>query len=71
MFLEELLRQEGRGTPRECPRCLMSTPSYRCSDCSSDALYCSDCLVETHRSMPFHRFQVRFPLSHIIFITQR
>ncbi|KAI0689311.1 hypothetical protein C8T65DRAFT_700284 [Cerioporus squamosus] len=61
-YLDELMRQEGRGdfTAPTCPRCSQSlasseAPGYRCDDCDDSALYCQNCTKEQHVRHPLHR----------------
>lgn len=64
MFLDELLRLEGRGGYRENERCRckLSLPSLRCIDCDGGELSCQSCIVSGHRANPLHRIEV----SHIL-----
>ncbi|PPR05742.1 hypothetical protein CVT26_008495 [Gymnopilus dilepis] len=68
MYLDELLRWEGRGdawhqieTP--CADCLgrkVVTPPagiYRCSDCFYPHMLCKECCVRRHRMLPLHVIQ--------------
>lgn len=61
-YLEELLRFEGRGDhalDTECCRCGKGVPEYRCCNClGGGELVCKDCIVASHRQMPFHSIQV-------------
>lgn len=60
--LQELLRLEGRGdhmVDTVCAQCETGEPVYRCSDCFSPELYCSECVVSIHARSPLHRIQVR------------
>ncbi|GJE98466.1 CxC2 domain-containing protein [Phanerochaete sordida] len=59
-YLDEIIRLDGlRGaSPDRCPRCPASTlsvPRYRCMDCFSGQLLCSDCCLHAHQEHPFHR----------------
>ncbi|KAF7783272.1 hypothetical protein Agabi119p4_2648 [Agaricus bisporus var. burnettii] len=59
-FLDELLRLEGRGDYAShgiCLECHERRPEYRCSDCSTDELYCSSCVVALHKRNPLHRIE--------------
>ncbi|KAJ7434249.1 hypothetical protein B0H11DRAFT_2258549 [Mycena galericulata] len=61
MFLQELLRWEGRGDHRSysiCGRCSVGKAEYRCRDCvGGGELLCSDCIVKRHLQLPLHRIQ--------------
>ncbi|KAI0716933.1 hypothetical protein C8Q76DRAFT_616443 [Earliella scabrosa] len=67
MYLDELVRREGRGDfvaevcafcttdsePGPCPRKAV----FRCLDCSPAPLCCDDCLCRRHTHLPYHRVQ--------------
>ncbi|KAJ7818926.1 hypothetical protein B0H13DRAFT_2132258 [Mycena leptocephala] len=61
MYLEEVLRLEGRGDHIECDtcaRCSVGNADHRCVDClGGGELLCSSCIVAGHRQLPFHRIQ--------------
>jgi hypothetical protein len=60
--LDELLRKDGLGgsmTPGTCVNCTELPGKYRCSDCFGSYMYCSKCIVSSHRNLPLHRLQVR------------
>lgn len=60
LFLEEMLRLEGRGGLREapCSSCGNACPQYRCQDCFGVDLRCSSCITVAHQRHPLHRLQV-------------
>jgi hypothetical protein len=63
VFLDELLRTEGRGYHRQQTRCAtcatdVAKAIFRCRDCFTDALFCKACLVSIHRDNPLHRVEV-------------
>ena len=61
-MLDEFLRADGLGdatTPGTCINCAKLVGDYRCKDCFGDAMYCSGCIVASHRHLPLHRIQVR------------
>jgi hypothetical protein len=62
-FLDELVRQDGRGDyvyQRLCAAagCAASSPAYRCSDCLHPCLYCERCVKLMHESLPLHHLEV-------------
>ncbi|KAJ7699783.1 hypothetical protein B0H14DRAFT_3100193 [Mycena olivaceomarginata] len=62
VFLDELLRTEGRGYHRQQTRCAtcatdVAKAIFRCRDCFTDALFCKACLVSIHRDNPLHRVE--------------
>ena len=64
-FLDEFIRQEGRGDFAEtnaCVKCFNGLESpvdlYRCVDCFSNRLLCRQCLLNAHTDLPFHRIEV-------------
>ncbi|KAJ7776650.1 hypothetical protein DFH07DRAFT_865726 [Mycena maculata] len=56
-----MLRLEGRGDHADfplCHACRQVDGDHRCSNClGGGALFCSDCIVEAHRSLPFHKIE--------------
>lgn len=69
LFLEEMLRLDGRGEALKlthCPSCKSEGfPAYRCEDCRGADL-CKECMLRWHRYAPLHKIEVRF---HTIFLT--
>ncbi|KAJ7854749.1 hypothetical protein B0H14DRAFT_3085502 [Mycena olivaceomarginata] len=62
VFLDELLRTEGRGYHHQQTRCAtcatdVAKAIFRCRDCFTDALFCKACLVSIHRDNPLHRVE--------------
>lgn len=60
-YLQELLRLEGRGDHMHestCAGCQTGDATYRCKDCYSPELYCSDCVVSIHARSPLHQIFV-------------
>ncbi|KAG6849505.1 hypothetical protein H0H93_007961 [Arthromyces matolae] len=65
LYLREFLRREAPGkVPLTCSNCSASRPSdfdygalHRCKDCVSNSLLCSECVLDSHRSLPFHRLE--------------
>ncbi|KAJ7627450.1 hypothetical protein FB45DRAFT_868667 [Roridomyces roridus] len=61
VFLQEMLRHEGRGGHAKfsvCRRCCSAIPEYRCRDClGGGELLCRGCLVTAHRQLFFHRVE--------------
>lgn len=59
-YLEEMLRLDGlRGLKAECSSCASNSDVFRCRDCSGDVLWCKDCCVGAHATLPFHAIEVR------------
>ncbi|KAF8835995.1 hypothetical protein BDN67DRAFT_992252 [Paxillus ammoniavirescens] len=59
-FLDELIRLEGRrdyAAGTTCPQCEQGLPEYRCDDCDSLELFCTNCIVNLHKRSPFHRIK--------------
>jgi hypothetical protein len=66
LFLQELLRHEGRGDYMHdtvCKSCHSGAPQFRCRDCFGTELCCHSCIVASHANNPAHRIQVRVPYS--------
>ncbi|KAJ6487351.1 hypothetical protein DFH09DRAFT_1339464 [Mycena vulgaris] len=61
IFLQELLRLEGRGDHRSysiCRDCSVGKADHRCRDClGGGELLCSGCALKRHRQLPFHRIE--------------
>ncbi|KIK34338.1 hypothetical protein CY34DRAFT_98209 [Suillus luteus UH-Slu-Lm8-n1] len=59
LFLQEMLRLEGRGdlSAEPCSGCGDPHPEYRCEDCFGTELCCSSCTVMAHKDHPLHRLQ--------------
>ncbi|KAG2111751.1 hypothetical protein DEU56DRAFT_935828 [Suillus clintonianus] len=59
LFLEEMLRLEGRGGLRKapCSSCGNACPQYQCQDCFGVDLRCSSCITVAHQRHPLHRLQ--------------
>ncbi|EIW84336.1 hypothetical protein CONPUDRAFT_120104 [Coniophora puteana RWD-64-598 SS2] len=58
LFLQELIRHDGRGDhigDAHCPRCGVGVPNYRCIDCHGGIMYCDSCMVQKHTEAPLHR----------------
>ncbi|KAK7022232.1 CxC2 domain-containing protein [Favolaschia claudopus] len=57
-FLDELVRCEGRGdyiNQSKCAQCGASgKEEHRCRECFTDALFCTQCMVDLHADNPFH-----------------
>ena len=69
IYVDELLRLEGLGDSSTQLVCAgmdseafighpNPEPSLRCRDCVDVRLYCTKCIVNTHKTQPFHRIQV-------------
>ncbi|KAG6836421.1 hypothetical protein H0H93_008162 [Arthromyces matolae] len=65
LYLREFLRREGPGKiPLTCTNCSASRPAdflyqalHRCMDCVGLTFLCTECLLSTHRPLPFHRVE--------------
>ncbi|KAG2738757.1 hypothetical protein P692DRAFT_20757584, partial [Suillus brevipes Sb2] len=59
LFLDELIRLEGRGsdTRDTCFCGSNESPLYRCRDCHGAELVCCQCVLHTHRWQLFHRIE--------------
>src|ERR1700730_16351589 len=57
-YLHELLNAEGRGSNSRCSICNDSHGVIRCSDCFESPVFCRDCCLRSHGSLPFHRVQL-------------
>jgi hypothetical protein len=60
LFLQEMLRLEGRGelSAESCSGCGNAHPEYRCQDCFGVNLCCASCTVTAHMHHPLHRLHV-------------
>ena len=61
IILDELLRTDGLGDsaePGTCVKCAKLAGKYQCNDCLGSGLWCSGCIVSSHRHLPLHRIQV-------------
>ncbi|KDQ23111.1 hypothetical protein PLEOSDRAFT_1017784, partial [Pleurotus ostreatus PC15] len=58
LFVEEFLRLEGRGgincTTVICASCGAVEGTFHCSQCLDTRLFCRDCLMTRHLTLPFH-----------------
>lgn len=74
-YLAEFLRLEGRGDYTEdyCTSCPVgsqaATPKYRCRDCFSMRLVCTDCCRDAHKENPLHVIEVRVFLFFLLMFT--
>ncbi|KAJ6619067.1 hypothetical protein B0H10DRAFT_1947080 [Mycena sp. CBHHK59/15] len=61
LFLQEILRWEGRGDHRSysaCPSCRVDKAEFRCNGClGGGEMLCRSCLLERHKQNPFHRVE--------------
>lgn len=72
MFLDELLRNNGRGDCRHqvaCNMCEVEKQEYRCNDCFGGEIYCRACIVSSHAINPLHRTEVRVGILYTLNIT--
>lgn len=78
-FLDEFVRLEGRGDYLKgaCESCRpshgelesCSVPGhaiYTCEDCFGTFMECRECILSTHRRLPFHRVKVRFLIASLL-----
>jgi hypothetical protein len=67
MFLEELIRLEGRGifTDGKCELC-RKVGVYRCVDCLAVQFLCTGCMSRVHSFNPFHVIEVSPLVSWVI-----
>jgi len=67
--LDELLRHYGLGDYLDistCASCSKEEGCYRCINCFGRCqLYCADCLVKTHSSLPLHQVEVSFVVGFL------
>jgi hypothetical protein len=60
--LDEIISLDGPGdVPADlCSSCLghKETPMYRCLECSYGLLFCGECAVRSHQTLPLHRLEV-------------
>jgi hypothetical protein len=59
LYLEEMIRLEGRGGETICFRCGSGEAVFRCNDCLGAGLWCQPCLLVDHMRNPLHRIEVR------------
>lgn len=62
-YLEEIIRLEGRGdavNQSTCARCTedISAAIYRCRDCLDTRMFCLECTLLNHQTLPFHSIWV-------------
>lgn len=76
MYLEELLRGDGRGEcwkdeegRAACRGCDTGEGVIRCLDCFGGHLVCHKCTVGIHAALPLHRLEVRDIFPSSIFFT--
>ncbi|KAJ7099018.1 hypothetical protein C8R44DRAFT_593419, partial [Mycena epipterygia] len=69
-FLDEVVRDEGRGDYRgqlRCAECRVGgTQKFRCDECFTRALFCQGCTVRLHRDNPFHRIEEWSGTSYVL-----
>jgi hypothetical protein len=71
-FLDELLRQDGRGDYMQqlwCAgdACTSTNALFRCRECLVSCLYCESCVLRMHRQMPFHHLEVCRPVPSLYY----
>ena len=66
LFLEELMRHEGRGVFTDDGHCELCRDDgmYRCLDCIGVHFLCAGCISRVHSFNPFHTIEVSFWASH-------
>lgn len=70
------MRREGRayGYGRtECQTCGQTGKLYRCRECSGGGMFCSECIVARHVSLPLHMVEVRVscPRPFVSFVNEQ
>ena len=65
-YLDELLRHESPRNANDstCVRCSVNIGNIKCKDCIGGSLHCSQCILDAHNTLPFHRLLVS--LKHTI-----
>jgi len=59
-ILDEMVTLDGAGNHDSCSLCenADATPLYRCLECSYSLLYCRECVLKSHSTLPLHRLEV-------------
>jgi hypothetical protein len=63
LYLDELLRHDGRAGHSSCSFCEINSGLYKCKDCFGGRLHCQACIVGLHSSHPLHRIEVGVYMS--------
>lgn len=58
VYLDELLRHDGRAGESSCTFCGDDNGLYKCKECFGGRLHCKACIVQQHSSHPLHRIEV-------------
>jgi hypothetical protein len=58
IYLDELLRHDGRAGESSCSFCEDGNGLYKCKECFGGRLHCQACIVKQHLSHPLHRIEV-------------
>ena len=61
-ILDETIALDGPGNNRldSCNSCgnAEAAPLYRCLECLYGLLYCNECILKSHTTLPLHRLEV-------------
>jgi hypothetical protein len=55
VYLDEMIRHEGRAGVEACSAGCGGEGLYKCKDCFGFRLWCRECFVEVHSHLPLHR----------------
>ncbi|KAG2121984.1 hypothetical protein DEU56DRAFT_917982 [Suillus clintonianus] len=58
IFLDEMLRLNGRGTEGVTCSCGAVSPQFRCCDCHGIQIFCRECTLQNHVLHPLHRIEI-------------
>ncbi|KAG2111109.1 hypothetical protein DEU56DRAFT_762242 [Suillus clintonianus] len=57
LFLDVILESEDLANEGLCECCQSQEGLFRCLTCSGDHAWCHACILEAHKSLPFHKMQ--------------
>ena len=57
-FLQLLLEMEVQSGNSSCNKCGSGDGQFQCSNCIGDMVHCRNCLMESHKLLPFHRIKM-------------
>ncbi|KAG2108111.1 hypothetical protein BD769DRAFT_1366002, partial [Suillus cothurnatus] len=57
LFLDVILESEDLANKGLCECCQSQEGLFRCLTCSGDHAWCRACILEAHKSLPFHKMQ--------------
>jgi len=58
IYLDELLRHDGRAGESSCSFCSDKNGLFKCIDCFGGRLHCQACIVTRHSTHPLHQIEV-------------